>query len=139
MGIIDDIKGRVAGVLDPEGQHSSVVGAIGELLEQHGGIEGTVQKLHENGLGDVARSWVGNGENLPINGEQIDSTFGAGTISSIAKRVGVSETVLKLGLVTLLPMLIDRLTPNGKVPSGQVDKKSLLETGLSLFGKQKAA
>jgi len=38
------------------------------LLNNHqtGGISGLVEKLSEKGLGDIANSWVGTGQHLPI-------------------------------------------------------------------------
>ena len=71
------------------------------------------------------------GENQPVSGEQITNALGTDTIRKIAAALGVSDAEVSGHLATLIPQVIDRLTPDGTVPKG-----GLLERGLHLL-KQK--
>jgi uncharacterized protein YidB (DUF937 family) len=79
-------------------------------------------------LGDVVSSWVGTGENLPLNADQISNTLGSETIQNLAAKAGVSSTEVSSLLAQQLPGLIDKLTPDGVIPEG-----GLLEKGLQFF------
>jgi len=77
-------------------------------------------------LGDIVSSWVGTGANASVSGEQITNTLGADKIKEIAGKLGISDDQVSGGLAVLLPHIIDKLTPDGKVSDGGV-----LEQGLS--------
>jgi len=59
------------------GEMASVVNG---LIEKHGGVQGIVAQMEQQGLGATVRSWVGTGANLPISAEQVHAAFGADTI-----------------------------------------------------------
>lgn len=56
------------------------------------------------------------GENLPVSGGQLQDALGGDTIASIASKLGINAQTLLPMLATMLPALIDQLTPHGKVP-----------------------
>lgn len=98
-----------------------------------GGLEGIVQGFVKSGLGDLASSWVGKGANLPISTEQLQKGLGAGHISQLAASAGLSEAAVASALATLLPTVIDKLTPDGAVPeAGQL--QGLMSSVKGLFG-----
>ena len=87
-----------------------------------GGLGGLLQQLQTAGLGQQADSWVGGGENLPVSEEQLRSAFGSESIHELAVQAGVSDEEASGGLASLLPELVDGLTPQGQLPAeGQVD------------------
>lgn len=110
-----------------------------EMINQHpGGLAGLIQTFHEKGLGDVVNSWVGTGQNLPISQEQIQQVLGSQQVQSLAAKVGISPETLTSQLSTLLPSLVDKVTPNGSVPT----QENLLQSGLDFlknFEKNPAA
>jgi len=117
MGLLDSILGGASG-----GQGGDAVSAIGELLKgQEGGIGGLVKSFEAGGLGDLAKSWVGTGENLPISAEQIEGVLSSGVVANLAQKLGVDPQVAAGQLAQLLPQVIDRLTPNGEASSGGLD------------------
>jgi len=65
-------------------------------------------------------SWVSTGENQPVSGEQLTSVFGNNMIQEIAQKLGISSADASSGLAALLPQVIDKLTPNGTVPEGDL-------------------
>lgn len=85
-----------------------------------GGLPGFMSKLSSSGLGDVAQSWLGGGANaLPLKNTQVESLFGGqgGLLGSITSKLGVDGTTASSALGFLLPAVIGKLTPGGKVPT----------------------
>ncbi|PBB96382.1 YidB family protein [Mesorhizobium sp. WSM3862] len=87
--------------------------ADGGLL---GGLGGLLDRLRDAGHGNVADSWVGTGQNRPINANDLGSALGPAVIREIAQRTGMNEQELLRQLSTALPGVVDKLTPNGQVP-----------------------
>ncbi len=92
----------------------------GEVL---GGLGGLVNKLKQGGLGDVVNSWVGSGQNQPVSPGQLGSALGPNILKTVSQMTGISEDDLTKQLSQVLPGLVDKLTPNGRMPtSGEVSK-----------------
>lgn len=81
-----------------------------------GGLDGLLEKLKTAGHGEKADSWVGTGENKPIQPDELGKAIGSQTLKDIAARAGMSEEELLKQLSAALPGLVDKLTPNGNVP-----------------------
>jgi uncharacterized protein YidB (DUF937 family) len=92
--------------------------SVVNLIGQHGGLGGLVDKLKSSGLGDAVSSWVGTGDNRPVPANQLESAIGADTISQITEKLGVTKEQASSLLARYLPMVIDRLTPHGKLEEG---------------------
>ncbi len=112
MGLFDQLEGIAASE-----QHGALFQAVGSLVNQSGGVGGLTQQFEQKGLGGVISSWIGNGANPPINGEQIIQVLGRDKIVALAAEAGLSEDQVASGISKLLPMVIDRLTPNGTIES----------------------
>ena len=82
-----------------------------------GGLGGLVNKLQQGGLGDVVNSWVGSGQNQPVSPSQLGSALGPSVIKTVSQLTGLSEDDLTKQLSQVLPGLVDKLTPNGKLPT----------------------
>ncbi|CCV13499.1 YidB family protein [Mesorhizobium sp. STM 4661] len=82
-----------------------------------GGLGGLLDKLKNAGHGNVADSWVGTGQNQPINGNDLGNALGPQVIREIAQRAGMSEQDVLKQLSAALPGIVDQLTPNGQMPS----------------------
>lgn len=123
MSFLDGLlgKGGIAGGAD-------ALGGVQDLIESQGGVQGLTQKLGAGGLGDMAASWVGKGGNLPISAEQIEGVLGSGPIGDFAKRLGVSPQQAAGVIAMVLPMVIDKLTPDGDAGNAKsgVDAGDLL-------------
>jgi uncharacterized protein YidB (DUF937 family) len=83
-----------------------------------GGLGGLVGKFEQAGLGNVVSSWIGSGQNLPISADQLQSVLGSDAVSSIAAKLGINPADAMGQLSTMLPGLVDKLTPNGQAPTG---------------------
>ena len=89
---------------------------VNGLIEKHGGVQGIVTQLEQQGLGATVKSWVSTGPNDPVSPEQVHQALGSATISDLAAKSGLSTSELLSRLATVLPQAIDHLTPNGTVP-----------------------
>lgn len=132
MGLLDQISGAVGGMLGQGQAGAQGAGANAGLLQQVIGMLGTPGALsnitrgfHSAGLDNVLQSWVGKGENLPITGDQVKQVLGSGSVADLGARAGLTESDASNALAGMLPQLIDKLTPDGKLPS-QGDLSSVL-------------
>lgn len=133
MGLLDELVGKAAGMLGGAQGGEGPGGLLDEVMGmlsggQGGGLSGLVQNFKDKGLGDIVSSWVGTGENLPINADQIKEGLGSETIRNLAAKVGISPDDLSTQLSQFLPGVIDKLTPDGTIPEG-----GLLEKGLEFL------
>ncbi len=116
------------------GTGGDIVGAIGGLVGGEGGLDGLVSQLGQSGLGDVVGSWVGKGPNKPVEPEALRAALGDEKVSELASKSGLPVEGFLPILASALPAIIDTITPDGKIPSGDatagVDLGGLLE-GLS--------
>jgi len=122
MGILDSIAGQVLG--NQPGQNNLLNAVMGMLASpQAGGIQGLVQQFAGKGLGNVVNSWVGTGANLPVTADQIQSVLGTGTLAKLASQAGIAPEQVSQQLSQLLPHVVDKLTPDGKIPQGDILSK----------------
>ena len=126
MGLLDTITGLAGQAMSSaqsskNGGNPLLTGVLGMLQNHEGGLGGLVEKFKEKGLGDIAASWIGTGENLPITAEQLKGVLGNETLGQMASQLGVSGDQLSGQLSGLLPQIIDKLTPNGQVAGGGFD------------------
>src|SRR5215470_19426235 len=88
------------------------------------GLGGLLGRLQQSGQGDVAKSWVGPGQNQPISPSQLGSSLGPALITVLAAKSGMSEQELTAQLSQLLPGVVDKLTPNGRLPTAEEVSRS---------------
>jgi uncharacterized protein YidB (DUF937 family) len=115
MGLLDSILSAVSGKNDPSGGANALLGILGGLLAQSGGLQGLANKFSQKGEGGAFSSWVGMGENQPISGTQIQNVLGSDQISALAAKMGVDPAQASHFLAEYLPKVVDKLTPAGKV------------------------
>src|SRR5215469_15298346 len=115
MGFLDSILGAATGKTDDSGGAAQLVGVLGGLLAQSGGLQGLASKFAQSGQGNAFQSWVGMGENQPISSDQIQQVLGSNQVKAIAARIGVDPTQASTFLAEYLPKVVDKLTPEGKV------------------------
>ncbi|MGH6634740.1 MAG: YidB family protein [Gammaproteobacteria bacterium] len=101
---------------------------------QTGGLAGLIQTFRDKGLDDAISSWIGTGENKPVSGEQVQEALDQGQIEEAAQAAGVSREEASSRLASLLPQLIDKLTPDGKLPEGDAIGQALAALKSKLMG-----
>ena len=108
MGMFDGLLGGVIG--------GAMVSVVNSIIEQHGGIQGIVGQFEKNGLGATVKSWVSTGANQPISSEDLQRALGPEMLQQLSQKTGMSVDDLARKLTEVLPVAIDKMTPNGTVP-----------------------
>ena len=122
MGLLDSVLGALGGqVQNP--MMDLVKGLIAN--PNGGGLAGLLQQFQAGGLGHLADSWVGKGQNLPISPEQIQSVLGSEWVRQMAAKVGIAPDALSGHLANVLPQLVDKVTPEGTVPDQNTVQQGL--------------
>jgi len=136
MGLLDGAEGTGLSSLLGSNSGPLLTGLVQMISNQPGGLGGFLQGFQEKGLGSVVSSWVGTGQNQSISTDQVTHVLGSDQVKSIAAQAGISPEAAGTSLASLLPMLINHLTPNGQVPQQQ-HQSNLLEMGMSLLNSLK--
>ncbi len=84
-----------------------LLGGLGDLLE----------KFQQAGHGNVANSWIGSGPNQPIQPGTLGQVLGSQTVQDLAQKAGINPNDLLGQLAQHLPEIINKLTPNGRLPT----------------------
>ena len=105
-GLSDMLKGGLGGLLAGGAAGSILSGGLGDLLNQ----------FQQKGLGDQADSWVSNGHNKQIAPGDLANALGADQIEALTSQSGLSRDDLLQGLSQFLPDVVNKLTPDGRLP-----------------------
>ena len=139
MGLLDSVLGAIGGgqqqANDPKAM--LIQAAIGMLTKQGGadaaggaagGLGGLLSAFQGAGLGQVAQSWIGNGQNQAISPDQVQQALGGGQLQELAQAAGISPADAASHLSEILPGLVDKLTPHGEATAapGGLDLGGLL-------------
>lgn len=126
MGLLDqllrDALAGDGGAARPAPPQTSnlLEGVISLLAEQGGqgggGLQALARLFQQQGLDDVLSSWIGTGQNRAISPDQLARVFGSDGISRISQQAGVSPNEGLGMLAQMLPLVVDRLTPQGRIP-----------------------
>ena len=97
----------------PQAQPQQQSGAGGLLS----GLGGLLTQFQQSGQGNLVNSWVGTGQNAPATPNQISQALGPDTVRELAQRTGLPEDQVAAQLSQELPQVVDKLTPNGRLPT----------------------
>ena len=107
MGLFDHLKGAL--------ESEALPVMLNTLLAQtpYHDLNGLLAALQNGGLGPQVKSWLGNGQNLPITADQLKAVLGNAQVQDFARRLGLPvDEMLKL-LAQYLPEIVDKASPNG--------------------------
>ena len=117
MGMLGDITAKLGGQRGQDGGLAS----LQKLVSSSGGLHGLTSKLASNGLGQQVQSWVGNGQNQPVSGQQIQQAMDPGQVDALAQQSGMSPAETCDHVAKALPELVDQATPQGQMPAPEND------------------
>lgn len=125
MGILDELgKNLGTGGQQQPGGPQPTGGGQGALLQAlmgllaGGGLQQIVSSFQQKGLGDVVGSWISTGANKPVSPEQVQQALGPDQLGRLSQQTGLDQGAIAGQLSSLLPGLVDKLTPDGTVPEG---------------------
>jgi len=87
-----------------------------------GGLGALLGKFTSAGLGGKANSWVGTGDNESLEPDEVEQALGTDEVDRIASEAGVSRDEAKGGLASMIPGLVDTVSPGGSLPTGNLAK-----------------
>jgi uncharacterized protein YidB (DUF937 family) len=127
MGLLDELLGGLTGQPAGGQRGNTLLDLATAVIQGHpGGLAGLLQQFTAAGLDREASSWVSTGQNLPLSAEQLAQVLGQGNVRTLGEQFNLSQESASSGLASLLPALIDHLTPKG-----QVDPETPLSASLS--------
>jgi uncharacterized protein YidB (DUF937 family) len=89
------------------------------------GLKDLLDRFRQTGHEEQAQSWVSTGENRPIAPPELEDVLGPERIQWLMEQTGLPKEQLLAGLSSELPAAVDKLTPNGKVPTDEELTKQL--------------
>jgi outer membrane protein OmpA-like peptidoglycan-associated protein/uncharacterized protein YidB (DUF937 family) len=94
--------------------------------EKRGGFQGFLDRFRAAGMQDALTSWLGNGENRSMTLSQLESVLGNNVLQQISARLDLAPAVVSTALGQLIPTVIDKLSPDGKLPQGSGIPEAIL-------------
>jgi uncharacterized protein YidB (DUF937 family) len=127
MGLLDEVLALAGGTGAQQSQHASALGAILSLINspQVGGLAGLQSMFQQGGLGHIMSSWIGNGPNLPVSANQLQNVLHGGALQQAAQQAGMDSSQFTNTMSTLLPHLVDKVSPNGQLPDASALQQML--------------
>ncbi|MGB7436498.1 MAG: YidB family protein [Candidatus Acidiferrum sp.] len=118
MGLMDEVLAMAGSSGTEQPQHATALSAIMTYINspQVGGVAGLQQMFQQGGLGRIVSSWISSGPNLPVSPDQLQNVLHSGALQQAAQQHGIDPSQLTALMSTLLPHLVNHLTPNGQVP-----------------------
>lgn len=125
MGLLDTLVNTATSALaqaqgSAPGQGATAIDILEGLVQQHGGLGGLLDTLRQQGLGSHVDSWIGTGQNMPVNARQILEALGQGPLAQLAQRFGIDPRQAAAHIAEILPNAVDHLSPGGQLPGGDL-------------------
>lgn len=131
--LMSNPTGQATGTESVTPGEQAIVGGlnISQLAAGAAGAMALVNMFKASGLGDQVQSWLSTGANQPVQGADIAKVFGEERIAHIAKTLGVDPQQASSQLAQTLPDLIDKISPQGQLPSSPEQFAALAKQFLS--------
>jgi uncharacterized protein YidB (DUF937 family) len=112
---------------------AGIVGALAPMATKFlkdGGLDKLMSNFKDAGLADKADSWVGTGPNAELSAAEAAQVMPNAT-KELAAQAGISEDEAADVLSKVVPGLVDKVTPNGEVPSQEEISGALTKLGIA--------
>ncbi|MBB2206307.1 YidB family protein [Gluconacetobacter takamatsuzukensis] len=115
-GFFDGLVNKLTELADSTGLTDQVHQHLAELTSPTG-ISTLLNQAEQAGLGDKVRSWIGNGQNLPVSPEELRSILSNQQVQALVDRTGLPAATILPALAQFLPAAVDHQTPAGAPPA----------------------
>ena len=102
---------------------SKMFDTVKNAIDTHG-LDAVLEKFKSSGLDSKVQSWISKGENAELSPDEVKGALGS-ELDSFAAKAGVAKDQAADGIAKALPELVDKLTPDGVVPSQDKVKTEL--------------
>lgn len=133
------------GQLDSDGdgqiEITEIMSALGGLMGNGGSADagldlgGLLSNMDAGGLMGMAQSWLGDGSNEAVGGEQLTQMFGQDKISAFASQLGLSEDQALKGLQEAVPNMVDKSSEGGSLLDMVGGVSGAIGLASKLFGR----
>ena len=121
MGLMDTLTG----LLKSSGAQDKLIKSVqGMVSDGSISLDKFKERADQAGLGDIFDSWVGKGENKPISADQVKQAADPENLKRLADETGVSVDDAAEQLSKALPKVVDRMTPDGVLPSADAARSA---------------
>lgn len=126
----DLVRGKDQGSRDPNDPQGG--GLLDQLSKAASGtaVGDVLDRFRQAGKGEKVDSWVRKGPNEPIDAHDVESAIDEETLASLSRQTGLSRQELIDRITRDLPEAVDRMTPDGELPTGyhpRDDEPTLLD------------
>ena len=111
----DILKSKLGG---QAGVNSDAISGVLKKLIGEGNdldIAGLMAGLQSGGLASIAASWLGDGKNDSISGDQLKELLGGEKVAAAAAELGTDEQTLLGGLSDAVPGMVDKASSGGSL------------------------
>jgi uncharacterized protein YidB (DUF937 family) len=125
MGFLDALQGMMnqnagTGEAGEQPNHAQVAGGFVQAVEeQPGGLQGVLQHMEQNGMGDHVQQWASGDQQVTTPQHVEQGLGGTGLIDRTAQLTGLSPTMVKMGLAVALPLLVRHYASGGTASAPQ--------------------
>jgi uncharacterized protein YidB (DUF937 family) len=95
-------------------------------VQNNGGMNAVLERFKQKGYGKHTQSWVDTGDNDPLDEQAVEQVVGQNDLQQMAQRLGVPENEVAEAFAEIMPEMVDKMSPQGRVPQ-QADE--VLEEG----------
>ena len=95
---------------------NSIMDALGGLISnEEGGLDlsNILSSLQDSDIGSIISSWIGSGENAPVDGSTLANILGSDQISAFAEKLGIDPDTAAESLSDVVPNMVDKATGDG--------------------------
>lgn len=78
-------------------------------------LGGLLSSLQGGGAADAVSSWLGSGENQPLDTGVLSQALDGDKLAGMASKLGVEQNDLLGGLSDMIPQMVDKASPNGEL------------------------
>jgi len=120
MGLLDQVVGAALGGgagAKGGGLNAVLLQQLIGMLGKPGALNNLMAAFQQQGMGNILQSWLGSGQNLPISPSQVQQVLGTGALTEMAKGAGIGVPETANALSSLLPQVVDKISPGGTAPA----------------------
>lgn len=102
-------------------------------VQRNGGIGAVLDRFKQQGYGRHAQSWVDTGQNETLDDQAVQQVVGQDELRQMAEKLGVPEDQVAQAFAQIMPEMVDKLSPEGRVPEQADD---VLDEGRQTLEKE---
>ena len=121
-GFLSELRDKV---LASTGVEEKAGEALKSMLASQGGqmgLEALIKQCDQAGIGDKARSWIGDGPKQPLTGEEVQRLLTSDQAKFLASCTGLPLAPLLPVIARLLPMVMEKMAKKGENASQAVSE-----------------